>query len=31
MQTDFRGRDYIGDMDFSKEEIETVIDVAWEI
>jgi ornithine carbamoyltransferase len=28
MQTDLRGRDFIGDMDFSKEEIETVIDVA---
>ena len=27
MQTDLRGRDYISDMDFSKEEIETVMDV----
>ena len=28
MQTDLRGRDFISDMDFSKEEIETVLDVA---
>ncbi|RIK33223.1 MAG: ornithine carbamoyltransferase, partial [Chloroflexi bacterium] len=31
MQTDLRGRDFIGDMDFSKEEIETVIDVALKL
>jgi N-acetylornithine carbamoyltransferase len=31
MQTDLRGRDYIGDMDFSKEEIETVLDVAFKL
>jgi N-acetylornithine carbamoyltransferase len=31
MQTDLRGRDYISDMDFSKEEIETVIDVALKL
>src|SRR3989304_198603 len=29
MQTNFRGRDLIGDLDFSKEEVETVLDVAW--
>ena len=29
MQTNFRGRDFIGDLDFSKEEVETVLDVAW--
>ena len=28
MQTDLRGRSFISDMDFSKEEIETVLDVA---
>lgn len=28
MQTNLRGRDLISDMDFSKEEVETVIDVA---
>ncbi len=28
MQTDLRSRDFISDMDFSKEEIETVLDVA---
>jgi len=30
MQTNLRGRDFIGDLDFSKEEIETVLDVAWD-
>jgi N-acetylornithine carbamoyltransferase len=29
MQTDLRGRDFISDMDFSKEEVETVLDVAF--
>ena len=31
MQTDLRGRDFISDMDFSKEEIETVLDVALKL
>lgn len=31
MQTDLRGRDFIADTDFSKEEIETVLDVAWDL
>ena len=31
MQTDLRGRDLIGDLDFSKEEVETVIDVALKL
>jgi ornithine carbamoyltransferase len=31
MQTDLRGRDFIGDLDFSKEEIETILDVAWDL
>jgi len=31
MQTDLRGRDLIGDLDFSKEEVETVLDVAWNL
>ncbi len=31
MQTDLRGRDFISDMDFSKEEIETVLDVAFQL
>src|SRR6476660_3522976 len=31
MQTNFRGRDFIGDLDFTKEEIETVLDVAWDL
>jgi len=31
MQTDLRGRDYISDMDFSKEEIDTVLDVAFQL
>jgi N-acetylornithine carbamoyltransferase len=31
MQTNFRRRDFIGDLDFSKEEVETVLDVAWDL
>jgi N-acetylornithine carbamoyltransferase len=31
MQTNFRNRDFIGDLDFSKEEVETVLDVAWDL
>jgi len=31
MQSDLRGRDFIGDLDFSKEEVETVLDVAWDL
>lgn len=31
MQTDLRGRDLIGDLDFSKEEVETILDVAWDL
>ncbi len=31
MQTNFRGRDLIGDLDFSKEEVETVLEVAWDL
>jgi ornithine carbamoyltransferase len=31
MQTDLRGRDFIGDLDFSREEIETILDVAWDL
>ena len=31
MQTNFRGRDFIGDLDFSREEVETVLDVAWDL
>lgn len=31
MQTYLRGRDFIGDLDFSKEEIETVLDVAFKL
>ncbi len=31
MQTDLRGRSLISDMDFSKEEVETVIDVALKL
>ncbi len=31
MQTNLRGRDLIGDLDFSKEEVETVLDVAWDL
>jgi len=31
MQTLLRGRDLIGDLDFSKEEVETVMDVAFDL
>jgi N-acetylornithine carbamoyltransferase len=31
MQTDLRNRDLIGDLDFSKEEVETVLEVAFEL
>ena len=31
MQTFLRGRDLIGDLDFSKEEVETVLDVALDL
>jgi len=31
MQTSLRGRDFISDLDFSKEEIDTVLDVAWDL
>ncbi len=31
MQTYLRGSDFIGDLDFSKEEIETVLDVAFKL
>lgn len=31
MQTDLRGRDLIGDLDFSREEVETVMDVAFDL
>ena len=31
MQTFLRGRDLISDLDFSKEEVETVLDVAWDL
>jgi N-acetylornithine carbamoyltransferase len=31
MQTTLRGRDFIGDLDFSKEEVETVLEVAWDL
>lgn len=31
MQTDLCGRDFISDLDFSKEEIETVLDAAWDL
>ena len=31
MQSDLRGRDLIGDLDFSKEEVETILDVAWDL
>jgi ornithine carbamoyltransferase len=31
MQTDLRGRDLIGDLDFSKEEVETILDVAFDL
>jgi ornithine carbamoyltransferase len=31
MRTDLRGRDLIGDLDFSKEEVETVLDVSFDL
>lgn len=31
MQTDLRGRDLIGDLDLSKEEVETVLEVAFDL
>ena len=31
MQTYLHGRDFIGDLDFSKEEVETILDVAWDL
>lgn len=31
MKTNFFGRDFIGDLDFSKEEVETVLDVAFDL
>src|SRR4030067_2512212 len=31
MQADLRGRDLIGDLDFSKEEVETVLEVAFDL
>jgi ornithine carbamoyltransferase len=31
MHTDLRNRDLIGDLDFSKEEVETVLDVAFDL
>lgn len=31
MQTGFRGRSLISDLDFSKEEVQTVLDVAWDL
>ena len=31
MQTWLHGRDLIGDLDFSKEEVETVLDVAFDL
>ena len=31
MQTFLHGRDLIGDLDFSKEEVETVLDVAFDL
>ncbi len=31
MQTDLRNRDLISDLDFTKEEVETILDVAWEL
>ena len=31
MQTYLHGRDYIGDLDFTKEEVETVLDVAFDL
>ncbi len=31
MQTGLKGRDLISDLDFSKEEVQTVLDVAWDL
>jgi len=31
MQSDLRGRDLIGDLDFNKEEVETVLEVAFDL
>src|SRR4030067_3357789 len=31
MQTEWRGRDLIGDLDFTQEEVETVIEVALDL
>jgi ornithine carbamoyltransferase len=31
MQTHLRGRDFISDLDFSKDEVETVLDVAFDL
>ena len=31
MQTGLRGRDFIGDTDWTREEIETALDVAWDL
>ncbi|MDT8307052.1 MAG: ornithine carbamoyltransferase [Anaerolineae bacterium] len=31
MQTALKGRDFISDLDFSKEEVETILDVAWDL
>jgi N-acetylornithine carbamoyltransferase len=31
VQTDLRGRDLIGDLDFSKAEVETILEVAWDL
>ncbi len=31
MLTNLRGRDFIGDLDFTKEEVETVLDVAFDL
>ncbi len=31
MLTNLRGRDLIGDLDFSKEEVETILDTAWDL
>ncbi len=31
MQSDLRGRDLIGDLDFSREEVETILEVAFDL
>ena len=31
MQSNLRGRNFISDLDFSVEEIETILDVAWDL